>query len=275
MTQPWTPQIKVDEALARRLIASQFPEFKAASLLRAGSGWDNAAYLVDGRVVFRFPQRSAAAPLMEREIQFMPAIAQHLALPVPNPAYAGVPEHDYPYRFAGYDVIPGKTACSRALTLDERRVLAESLATFLRTLHDIDMATFPAPLPPDPIGKLDPMRLGIEEEPPSGPHCIVHGDLYARHLVLDEDNRLSGVIDWGDVHFGHPAVDLSVVHMMVPPRHHAIFLDAYGYVDERTWRFARYRARHHATIVLEYGTTIGDENLKLAASTALRYIEGS
>ncbi len=44
-------------------------------------------------------------------------------------------------------------------------------------------------------------------------------------------------------------------------------------VAERTWRFARYRARHHATMVLNYSSSIGDEALQASARTALRYIE--
>ena len=274
MNPVWTPEIEVDEGLARALISSQFPEFAQAPIRRAGSGWDNAAYLVDERIVFRFPQRSVAAPLIEREIEFMPAIARRLDTPVPNPVYAGVPQLDYPWRFAGYEVLPGVTACGRNLSLDERRRLAEDLALFLRALHDIEVESLDTVLPPDQIGKLDPLRLKIDEEPLTGRHVVVHGDLYARHLLLDEENRLCGVIDWGDIHHGHPAVDLSVVHMMVPPRHHDVFLDAYGEVDERTWRFARHRARHHATMVLNYSSSIGDEALQASARTALRYIEG-
>ncbi len=275
MNPVWTPEIEVGEDLARRLIAAQFPDLSDATIRRYGTGWDNAAFLVDERLVFRFPQRAVAAPLIEREIEFLPAIAQRLMLPVPNPVYAGVPQFDYPWRFAGYETVQGASACGRSLTLEQRRMLAEDLAKFLRALHDIDVAALDAPLPPDTIGKLDPVRLNLDEEPLNGRHVVVHGDLYARHLLLDDDNRLCGVIDWGDLHFGHPAVDLSVVHMMVPRRDHALFLDAYGDVDERTWRFARHRARHHANMVLNYSAHIGDEALQASARTALRFIEGS
>ncbi len=274
MNPVWTPEIDVSEELARRLIAAQFPEFADATIRRAGGGWDNAAFLIEERLVFRFPQRAVAAPLIECEIDFMPAIAQRLTVAVPNPRYSGVAQFDYPWRFAGYDVVAGTTACARALTRQERRKLAEDLARFLRELHDIDVESLHAPVPEDKIGKLDPLRLKVDEEPLQGRHAVVHGDLYARHLLLDDANRLCGVIDWGDIHYGHPAVDLSVVHMMVPPRDHPIFLDTYGKVDERTWRFARHRARHHANMTLNYSSSIGDEALQAAARTALRLIEG-
>ena len=64
------------------------------------------------------------------------------------------------------------------------------------------------------------MRLAEElAETPrhSGRPCWVHGDLYARHLLLDETRLPSGVIDWGDVHLGDPALDLSVAISFLPP----------------------------------------------------------
>lgn len=61
--------------------------------------------------------------------------------------------------------------------------------------------------------------------------------------------------------------------MMVPPRDHAIFLDGYGTVDERTWRFARHRARYHANMTLNYSSSVGDEALQAAARTALRFMD--
>lgn len=273
MTAPWVPEVTVDESLARTLIEDQFPEFSGAPIRRFGQGWDNVAYLVDGCTVFRFPQRKASAPLIEREIAFMPSIAAQLPLAAPNPRYAGVPGFEYPWRFAGYELVAGTTACGCTLSYAERKRLAEDLAHFLRALHRIDPFGFTSPLPHDDIGKLDPQRLQIDEAPLTGDVRVAHGDLYARHLLLDSENRLNGVIDWGDVRLAHPAVDLSVVHMMVPPREHGTFLDIYGNVDDRTWRFARYRAHHHARFVLEFGNAVGDEALQQAARTALRYMD--
>ena len=53
----WSPEIVVDEPLARRLLRTQFPELELASLRLAGEGWDNTAWLVDERWLFRFPRR--------------------------------------------------------------------------------------------------------------------------------------------------------------------------------------------------------------------------
>jgi aminoglycoside phosphotransferase (APT) family kinase protein len=270
--KPWEPEIDVDAQLARRLIAAQFPQLEGASLRPIGSGWDNAAYLVEEHLVFRFPQRAIAAPLMPKELAALPLIAPHVPMPVPRPLYAGTPSDDYPWHFGGYEILLGVTACARELSDEDRRVVAGDLGHFLRALHDIDpQPLLDAGLPHDTIGKLDPARLKVGEASLEGELRVVHGDLYARHILLDRSNRLRGVIDWGDVHYGHPAVDLSVVHMMVPARFHEAFFATYGPVGERAWRFARYRARHHATYTLESALALGDERFRQACEIALAY----
>ncbi|HEY5340219.1 MAG TPA: phosphotransferase [Candidatus Aquilonibacter sp.] len=272
MSRLWTPELLIDEPLARQLVAAQFPQFAGTSIRRFGSGWDNAAFLLDERVVFRFPQRAIAAPLLVKELATLPRIADRLPKPVPKPIYAGRPYDRYPWHFAGYEVLRGATACSRDLSDDERHVLATDLGTFLRALHGIDVAPLRADgLPDDVLGKLAPKRLGLDEPPLDGGLRVVHGDLYARHLLLDDDNRLCGVIDWGDLHAGLPAVDLSVVHMLVPPRFHGAFFAAYGPVDERAWHFARARARCHAAFTLEYAQAVGDRALEAACATTAAF----
>ena len=44
----WSPDVVVDEALARRLIG-QFPDVELRSLRRFAEGWDNAVWLADER----------------------------------------------------------------------------------------------------------------------------------------------------------------------------------------------------------------------------------
>ncbi|HUN28643.1 MAG TPA: phosphotransferase [Alphaproteobacteria bacterium] len=236
----------VDEQLARRLIAAQFPALRDASVRLIGAGWDNAAYLVEEHLVFRFPQRKIVAPLISKELAALPLLAPQLPFPIPRPLLAGEPSDDYPYPFSAYEILFGAPADTRELTRDDRRALGIDLGRFLRALHDLD----PQPLrdvglPNDEIGKLDPKRLGVDEPPLEGTPCIVHGDLYEKHLLLDARNRLCGVIDWGDVHYGLPAVDLSAVHMLIPPDFYGDFLAVYGHVDDRAWQFAAHRARYH------------------------------
>jgi aminoglycoside phosphotransferase (APT) family kinase protein len=299
----WTPEIVVDEDRARALIASRFADVRAERLERLGQGWDNAAYLVDGATVFRFPQRAVAAPLVATEIAVLPALAGLLPVAIPVPRWIGEPDSAYPWRFAGYELLAGTPLDIARPDDAARAALASPLARFLRALHAVDPEPLVASgLPPDTIGRMDPAKrlpqvrerlfalvaggslesddaaalLGTFERDAgtNGPQrlTVVHGDLYARHLLLDERSALSGVIDWGDVHFGDPAVDLSVAHEVLPVAAHASFLSEYGDVAPATWRRARWRAIHHAVLVADYGTTIGDRALAAGGFEALRRI---
>jgi aminoglycoside phosphotransferase (APT) family kinase protein len=131
----WTADIDIDTALASRLIAGAFPQLGAQVVEPFGSGWDNAAFLVDGRVVFRFPRRRAVANLIEREIALLPLVASRLPLAISVPIYIGAASLAYPWTFAGYECIDGTTAC--ALVLDDR--MRHSLAV---PLAHVPIGTF-------------------------------------------------------------------------------------------------------------------------------------
>jgi macrolide phosphotransferase len=42
--------------------------------------------------------------------------------------------------------------------------------------------------------------------------ALVHGDLHAGHLLLDEDGRITGILDWTEAHWGDPATDLAMFY---------------------------------------------------------------
>jgi len=299
---PWTADFDLDVAYAARLIAEQFPELAGSHVRAFGNGWDNAAFLVDERFVFRFPRRRVAICLIERESAILPSIAPRLPLRISSPCFVGAPTAGYPSPFVGHELIAGATACSVPLGDEARLQLAVPLATFLRALHAIEPAPLVARgLPPDEIGRLDHAKrlaltkercralhaggaalvwdellVWMEEQPPeqlaARERTIVHGDLYARHVVLDESARVVGIIDWGDVHLGDPALDIALAHLFLPPPAHRAFRDAYGSIDERTWSAARYRAIYHAVLVYDYGVSVGDAALCEIARTAIGYL---
>jgi aminoglycoside phosphotransferase (APT) family kinase protein len=300
MTRPWDAEIVVDPPLARALIAEQFPGLAPARLEPLGAGWDNTAFLVNGTHVFRFPRRKIAATLIETEARILPAIAPRLPLPIPQPTLVGRADARYPWPFAGYSRIPGRPASAAALDESQRADAAEPIARFLAALHAI---TAPEAQRlgalPDTIGRLDAVkragktrdrlhelvRSGTLEDirpwldlldsiPTRTPlaTALVHGDLYADHILLDDHARPSGVIDWGDVHAGDPAIDLSIAHGFLPPAARDRFRRAYGPIDEATWQLARFRALTVAVTILHYAHDIGDPALAREARIALDHV---
>lgn len=304
MTKPWTPERPVDAALAASLVVVRFPELTPIrSIEPFGLGWDNVAYLVNGEAVFRFPQRSIAAPLIETEGRVLPKLVGRLPLAIPAPLWIGRGDASlgYPWPFAGYRLLPGRPACRADLDLAARRRAAVPLARFLAALHAVPLDEARAMgAGPDALARTDVERrtaetlerlahvraLGLLEadawperllEVSRGARfapreALVHGDLYSRHLLVDEAGDLAGVIDWGDVHVGHPGLDLSIAYSFLPSDARARFFEAYGPVPEETHTLARFRALFSLVATLGYGAETGDEPLVREARTGLRFL---
>lgn len=98
-----------------------------------------------------------------------------------------------------------------------------------------------------------------------------HGDLYARHLLVDERSELCGVIDWGDVHAGETADDLSIAYSFLAGEARAEFFAAYGEVDRATADRARLYALHCGGVLAWYGREVGDGALLEAGRVALGF----
>jgi aminoglycoside phosphotransferase (APT) family kinase protein len=281
----------VDVPEASALIQSQFPELAPTEVVPFGEGFDNTAYLVNRQWVFRFPRRAFAVPLLAVEIRLLPLIASQVPLPVPTPVFSGHPTGSYPWPFYGYHLMAGTTACRANLASDQRHHLAGPLGRFLAALHAIPLAEAAAHgAGPDTIRRLDvPFRLQKAETtlttlvekgvitdpgpirhalhtladplPGPRPQVLVHGDLYARHLLVDDHGDLSGIIDWGDTHLGDPALDIAIAPYFLPPDAWTTFRYAYGPISDETWRLARFRALVHALLVQVFATAIGDADL--------------
>lgn len=301
MSRVWDADIEIGDTIACVVIAEQFPDLCPFSVHPFGSGWDNTAFLVKNELVFRFPRRKIAVPWLENEARLLPRIAARLPAPVPVPEYIGAPSDHYPYTFSGYRCLPGKTACFYPLTEEDRAKSAAPLARFLRALHSTPLETV-ADAPGDMLGRADlrkrlpplverlrnPMmaqaapgidtesliataeRLAKETPPWDGMPSLVHGDLYARHLLLDEGHIFCGVIDWGDIHLGDPAIDHSIAFSFLPPGPaRNIYWENYGNVDIATRNRACFRAIHYGAILSLYGAEIGDNAIKKAGLDAL------
>jgi aminoglycoside phosphotransferase (APT) family kinase protein len=256
-----------------------------------GAGWDNTAYLVNDTYVVRFPRRQVAVPLIAAEAQLLPLIAAHVKAPVPQPVLLGQPSASYPWPFLGHRLLPGQTACRVDLDEPARARMALALGSFLRDLHGIPAEQAAARgAVGDVIGRLEPPRKVSEAREFLGAiadadlpvaraevgaaleratdlsrtdeTALVHGDLYVRHILVDDHLGFAGVIDWGDVHLGHPALDLAIGFGFVPPTARDDFFAAYARpVPPATLALARFRALYSALAILHYGRAQSDLDL--------------
>lgn len=284
MSTPWTATRTLTPAQVAAHVAAAAPDLAGLPVTPYGEGWDNAAFLVGARWVFRFPRRPLAVPLLEVESRWLPVLAPHLPLAVPAPAYTGVADG---WPFAGYRELEGTTACRAALDRAARHRAAPRLGAFLRALHGLPV---PDDAPPDTMrradlpyragqlherldtlaDRLDPAQLAAARHAtdalsavpaPDRPPCWMHGDLYARHVIVDAEHDVVGIIDWGDLHAGERSKDLSIAYSLLPAAARPAFFDAYGPVDAATRDRARFAALFYAAALRLYADDIGDTAL--------------
>jgi aminoglycoside phosphotransferase (APT) family kinase protein len=235
-------------------------------------------------------------------MKLMPRLAPTLLpLRVPDHSFQAEPSERFRWRFAGYRLIPGRTACRANLTDAQRIALAPALGGFLAALHRVrEAAARELGAESDPLGRFDINRrvqqardriayiaehrlfdgtdrlLAILEATPvdyvARQDVLVHGDLYSRHLIVDAAGGLIGVIDWGDIHLGDPAADLMIAWTLLPPAARNEFFIAYRQIPESTWRMARFRALNHAACVVPYAHQTGDADLLRESLAALRNV---
>ncbi|WP_164745619.1 phosphotransferase [Neobacillus mesonae] len=298
MNQPWSPEKLISDLKAAEIIEKQFPKLKPVTTEILGEGFDNSVFLVNKQFVFRFPRREIAAKLMQTENRALPALAPLLPIPAPNPLFIGKPEAEYPWQFGGYEILPGKTAA--ALTHEQRMLSVEPLAHFLRTLHDFPLEEAKKlQIPYDQLDRINILKrkpmleTNIESARENGllnqnlveslytflatitepikerTQTLVHGDLHIRNFLVNETGRISAIIDWGDMHIGNPAIDLSIIYSFLPASGREHFFKLYGDVEPEVKKLARFKAVYSILVLLLYAEDLKDEELIKEAQLSL------
>jgi len=290
----WVADIEIDVEIAHRAVSAQFPEYAADEPTKLGEGWDNLCIRYPDGMLFRLPRRESAVPLIDTEWRALPVIADQLPLAIPRPLLRGAPSAIYGYPFLGYIEIPGDTADRQPLS--DRVAAAELLGRTLGILHGLDPTS--VPLPGDHIHRKVPAKImerfekrweAIPElersrwgDPlvewvrrtattivPTPKEAVVHGDLYPRHLMVHE-GRLSGIIDWGDIHLGHPAMDLASMVTTFDPAIWPVFLNVYALpVEPEDLELAKLRASMYGAALLAYGLDVADAPIAQCGRTIL------
>lgn len=136
--------VLIDVSLVRRLIASQFPQWKELSIDPVTtSGWDNRTFHLGNDMSVRLPSAVEYELQVEKEHKWLPKFTPALPLPIPIPLAMGNPEYGYPWKWSIYRWLEGETAASgRIANLAE---FAIDLANFLKALHRIDTIGGPPP----------------------------------------------------------------------------------------------------------------------------------
>ncbi len=264
-------EAEIDEALVRRLLAAQMPDVASMALAIVEPwGTDNAVWRLGDDLVVRLPRIDGAQGQVDKEATWLPRIAPHLSIAVPEPVAIGDPAFGYPYRWAVHRWIEGEGA-QLGLMRDPVE-FARDLARVVRELQAMPADGAPPPRHrARPLAAYDgPTRRAIEgaahlidshaalavwedalaATPYGGRAVWVQADLEGNCLV--RDGRLCGIVDWNSACLGDPAVDVQVVWSpLFTHESRGVFLDDLD-VDDPTIRRSKGAAVNQACAALPY-----------------------
>jgi aminoglycoside phosphotransferase (APT) family kinase protein len=264
-------EVTVGHDLVRQLVDDQFPHL-AGERLRIVVPWgtDNAIWRLGDHLVVRLPRIEGAVGQVEREARWLPELAPHLPVAVPEPVAVGRPGAGYPFPWAVHRWIEGEAAAPDRIA--DPVVFASDLAAVIEGLRAVPGGDAPrargrarplADYDPSARWAIDSARHLIDADaatavwedalaarPHQGPPVWVHGDLEFNCLVAG--GRLCGLVDWGSACAGDPAVDVQAMWSpLFTEASRAAFVSRLG-VDDDTLARSRGAAIQQACAALPY-----------------------
>lgn len=270
-----TDEVPTDVALVRRLLAAQFPQWAALPLSPVPSaGTDNALYRLGDELCVRLPRIHWAVGQVAKEQRWLPNLAPHLPLAIPEPLALGAPGEGYPWPWSVYRWLEGDPAQPDELA--DSHDAARDLARFIVALQGIDPTGGPqsgvnnssrgVPLAMrDAATRAAIAQLGNRVDAGAVTACWdaalaapvwdrapvwIHGDLSAGNLLMRQ-GRLHAVLDFGCLGVGDPACDLIIAWSVFGAATREVYRAALG-VDDATWARGRGWALSVALIALPY-----------------------
>lgn len=203
------------------------------------------------------------------------------------PLFVGNQGASFSFPFYGYEYLPGTCGCTIDLSSKEYECAAIKLGSFLKHLHGQDTGLIRHEPTFDRIdfskvvkmlesrflemrqtydlnkydGKVEEICADASKyQHALKPSVIVHGDLYHRHLLFN-DNELTAIIDWGEHCLSDPSIDIGVLWQFFPQKFHEYFFKSYGDIPPTTLHYARFVALYYAAALLSFGDDRKDQDL--------------
>lgn len=209
--------IKIEE-----LIKNKFDlEVKSAKLI--GEGYDSKAYLINDKYIFKIKISANEKKSYKKEKAILDFLNKNLKTDIK------IPKIDYAYitdelSIMGYKKIDGKFLNPQRyneMNEQEKQILKLDIAKFLKDMHNLDFSEIKNWTINNKQNCLEEFALlkktiyqDLTEKEKNyienfferlktttifdDKKCLCHNDFSCNHLLLDENKRLVGIIDFGD-----------------------------------------------------------------------------
>ena len=206
----------------RKILEEKF-NISIDSIRQIGEGYDSKAYLVNDEYIFKIKFSANKKKGYEKEKVIYDFLNRNLStdIKIPNVEYSYISDE---ISILGYKEIKGKFLNPKlysTLSQEEKNQLKKDIANFLRLMHDLDYSEISSYTVDNKQNVLEEYQLlrdtiydsltDIEKQYIEsfmqrlnstdifdGKKCLCHNDFSCNHLLLDDNNRLCGIIDFGD-----------------------------------------------------------------------------
>ncbi|MBS2537618.1 aminoglycoside phosphotransferase family protein [Catenulispora sp. NF23] len=232
--------------LVRALLKDQHPDLADLELRDVPGGWGNQQFRLGPELAVRMPRGEEPSFQARLEQRWLPTFVDRLPLPAPMPVRVGEPSELFGYPWTVMRWVEGEPADQAPITRAES---ADALADFLAALHQPAPADAPvSERRVDGEATIERWLEVIEDREVAeaarevwlkavaapkwrGEAMWLHTDLHPANVVV-RDGLLAGVVDFGDLGSGDPAIDLSAAWILLPAGSVDRFFDVYQRADD-------------------------------------------
>lgn len=251
----------LDEQRCRHALREAFPALDVQSVHYFASGWDYELWEINNSLLARFPLREECAAALRTEARLLPELAQHVSLAIPTPEYYSDGVDAFRQPFLAYRKLAGGVLSEADLSDAALSNVGRHVGRFLRELHSFPVDRAEALGVPTYSAerwrafyidfrarcdeRVNPLLAANERTAVADfwasfldddqnfrfSPAVVHADLGPDHILVNPDTSdASGVIDFGDVRIGDPAIDfVGLLHIQ------DAVVDGYGDLADETF----------------------------------------
>lgn len=213
------------------------------------TGWTNIVYKVEteiGNYFFRFPRDVFWEKTIVKDYQFAQFIKGKTSFTTVDLQL----DYDNSRPFSFHKEILGTPLAEKMDTLSEKEVekISNQIAKFMYELHNISYDN-------DSIFTIDNIGLNLNDfitelldvhvssqdkvfwqtnnfKMPASNYCLVHGDLNSSNILLDENNDIAAIIDFGFGGYGNKYFDISRIIGRCPHNFKSKIIESYEQLEK-------------------------------------------